>query len=105
MAKFTKKMQDNAIRLIALQEVQLESYKISGEIQPDATLQHVAYLIDSLAFFKRTSLKQINTVKAISEDEVLLTIVSASPDGSITTTREVVLTLLGMGSHEFLNAM
>ena len=105
MAKFTKKMQANTLRLIALDKVQLESFKVDGELQPDSTLANVARLIDSIPFFKRISLKQSNTVKMLSDKQVLLTDVSVSPDGSTTTTREVVLSLVGMGSYEFLNAL
>ena len=105
MAKFTKKMQANTLRLIALNKVQLESFKVDGELQPDATLTNVANVIDSIAFFKSISLKQSNTVKALASDKVLLTDVNVSPDGSQTKTIEIVLTLLGKGSYEFLNAM
>ena len=105
MAKFTKKLQNNTIRLIALEKVQLESYTVNGEPQADASLLHVARLIDSIAFLKKISSKQSNTVRALSNDKVLLTDVSVSPDGSQTRTTEIVLTLLGMGSYEFLDAM
>ena len=50
MAKFTKKLQANTIRLIALNKVQLESFKVDGELQPDATLTNVANVIDTIAF-------------------------------------------------------
>ena len=105
MAKFTKKLQANTIKLIALEKVQLESYTVNGETQPDATLLHVASLIDGIAFLKSISSKQSNTVKALADDKILLTDVSVSPDGSITATREVVLSLVGMGSYEFLNCL
>ena len=105
MAKFTKKMQANTIRLIALDKVQLESFKVEGELQPDATLTNVANVIDSIAFFKSISLRQSNTVKALSDDKVLLTDVNVSPDGSKIRTTEIVLNLLDMGSREFLNCM
>lgn len=105
MAKFTKKMQANTLRLIALEKVQLESFKVDGELQADASLLHVARLIDSIAFFKSISLKQSNTVKMLSDKQVLLTDVSVSPDGSPTRTAEIVLNLRGMGSYEFLNCL
>ena len=105
MAKFTKKMQANPLRLIALDKVQLESFKVAGELRPDATLTYVANVIDTLAFFKSISLRQSNTAKALSDDKVLLTCVSVSPDGSQTRTTEIVLNLLGMGSYEFLNCL
>ena len=105
MAKFTKKLQANTIKLIALEKVQLESYTVNGETQPDATLPYVARLIDGIAFSKSISSKQSNTVKALADDKILLTDVSVSPDGSITATREIVLSLVGMGSYEFLNAL
>ena len=105
MAKFTKKMQANTIRLIALNKVRLESFKVDGELQPDATLANVANVIDAIAFFKKISSKQTNIVKALANDKVLLTDVSVSPDGSQTRTTEIVLSLVGMGSYEFLNAM
>ena len=105
MAKFTKKMQANTLRLIALNKVQLESFKLDGEIRTDLTLTHVANAIDGIAFFKSISLKQSNTVKVLSDTQVLLTDASVSPDGSRTSTAEIVLNLLGMDSHEFLNAM
>ena len=105
MAKFTKKMQVNTLRLIALNNVQLESLKRDGELQPAATLTTVANTIDSIAFFKRISLKQRNTVKALSDSKMLLTDVSVSPDGKQTRTTEIVLNLLGMGSYEFLNCL
>ena len=63
MAKFTKKMQANTLRRIALNTVQLESFKVDGELQSDATLTNVANVIGSIAFFKSISLKQSNTVK------------------------------------------
>ena len=103
MAKFTKKMQANTIRLIALEKVHLESYKVDGELQHDATLTNVANMIDAIPFFKSISLKQSNTFKMLSDKQVLLTDVSVSPDGSQTRTTEIVLNLLGMGSYEFLN--
>ena len=53
MAKFTKKLQANTIRLIALNKVQLESFKVDGELQPDATLTNVANVIDTIAFLKK----------------------------------------------------
>lgn len=105
MAKFTKKLQANTIRLIALNKVQLESFKVDGELQPDATLTNVANVIDTIAFFKKISSKQTNTVKALSSDKVLITDVSVSPDGETISTREVVLSLIGFGSYEFLNAL
>ena len=105
MAKFTKKMQANTIRLIALEKVHLESYKVDGESRPDATLTNVANVIDSIAFFKSINSKQSNTVKALSDDKVLLTDVNVSPDGSQTRTTEIVLNLLDMGSHEFMNCL
>ena len=105
MAKFTKKMQANTIRLIALNKAQLESFKVDGKPQADATLTNVANVIDAIAFFKKISSKQSNTVKALANDKVLLTDVSVSPDGSQTRTTEIVLSLVGMGSYEFLNAM
>ena len=105
MAKFTKKMQANTLRLIALDKVQLESSKVNGELQPGATIAHVARIIESIPFFKRISLKQSNTVKMLSDKRVLLTDVSISPDGSTTTTREFVLSLVDVGSYEFLNAL
>ena len=98
-------MQANTIRLIALDKVQLESFKVEGELQPDATLTNVANVIDSIAFFKSISLRQSNTVKALSDDKVLLTDVNVSPDGSQTRTTEIVLNMLGMGSYEFLNCL
>mgnify|MGYP003610975021 CR=1 FL=1 len=105
MAKFTKKLQNNTLRLIALNKVQLESFVVDGEPQADATLTNVANVIDAIAFFKSISLKQSNTVKALADDKVLLTDVSVSPDGSQIRTTEIVLSLVGMGSYEFLNAM
>lgn len=105
MAKFTKKMQANTIRLIALNKVRLESYKVNGEPQADATLTNVANVIDAIAFFKKISSKQTNTVKALANDKVLLTDVSVSPDGSQIRTTEIVLSLVGMGSYEFLNGL
>ena len=105
MAKFTKKMQANTIRLIALEKVHLESYKVDGELQPDATLTNVANVIDGIAFFKSISLSQSNTAKALSDDKVLLTDVNVSPDGSQTSTAEIVLNLLGVSSYEFLNCL
>ena len=105
MAKFTRKLQANTLKLIALERVQLESYTVNGELQADASLLHVARLIDSIPYFAKISSKQSNTVKALADDKVLLTDVSVSPDGSVTATREVVLSLVGMGSYEFLNAL
>lgn len=105
MAKFTKKLQNNTLRLIALNKVQLESFKVDGEPQADASLLYVANVIDGIAFFKKISSKQINTVKALANDKVLLTDVSVSPDGKQTRTTEIVLSLVGMGSYEFLNAL
>ena len=105
MAKFTKKMQANTIRLIALEKVHLESYKVDGESRPDATLTYVANVIDSIAFFKSISSKQSNTVTMLSDKQVLLTDVNVSPDGSQTRTTEIVLNMLGMGSYEFLNCL
>ena len=105
MAKFTKKMQANTIRLIALEKVHLESYKVDGESRPDATLTNVANVIDSIAFFKSISSKQSNTVTMLSDKQVLLTDVNVSPDGSQTRTTEIVLNMLGMGSYEFLNCL
>ena len=105
MAKFTKKMQANTLRLIALEKVQLESFKVDGELQADASLLHVARHIDAVAFFKSISSKQTNTVKMLSDKQVLLTDASVSPDGKQTRTTEIVLNLLGMGSYEFLNAL
>ena len=105
MAKFTKKMQANTLRLIALDKVQLESFKVDGELRPDATLTYVANVIDGLAFFKSISLRQSNTAKALSDDKVLLTVTNVSPDGSQTRTVEIVLNLLGMGGHEFMNCL
>ena len=105
MAKFTKKLQNNTLRLIELEKVQLESYTVNGELQPDATLTNVANVIDSIDFFKKISSKQTNTVKALSDDKVLITDVSVSPDGETINTREVVLSLIGFGSYEFLNAL
>ena len=105
MAKFTKKMQANTIRLIALEKVHLESYKVDGESRPDATLTNVANVIDSIAFFKSINLSQSNTAKALSDDKVLLTDVNVSPDGSQTRTTEIVLNLLDMGSYEFLKCL
>ena len=105
MAKFTKKMQANTIKLIALEKVHLESYKVNGELQPAATLTNATNVIESIPFFKIISSKQSNTVKALSDDKVLLTDVSVSPDGSQTRTTEIVLNLLGIGSYEFLNCL
>ena len=105
MAKFTKKMQANTLRLIALDKVQLESFKVDGELRPAATLTNVANVIDSIAFFKSISPGQSNTVKALSDDKVLLTDVNVSPDGSQIRTTEIVLNLLGMGGHEFMNCL
>ena len=105
MAKFTEKLQSNTLKLIALERVQLESYTVNDELQADASLLHVACLIDGIAFSKSISSKQSNTVKALADDKILLTDVSVSPDGSITATREVVLSLVGMGSYEFLNCL
>ena len=105
MAKFTKKMQANTLRLITLNRVQLESFKVDGELQPDATLTYVANVIDDLAFFKSISLRQSNTVKALPSDKVLLTCANVSPDGSQTSTAEIVLNLLGVSSYEFLNCL
>ena len=105
MAKFTKKLQANTIRLIALNRVELESYTVNGETQHDATLLHVARLIDSIAFLKSISSKHSDTVKMLAADKVLLTDVSVSPDGSETATHEIVLRLVGMGSYEFLNCL
>ena len=105
MAKFTKKLQNNTIKLIALEKVILESYTVNGETQHDATLLHVARLIDGIAFLKSISSKHSDTVKALAADKVLLTDVSVSPDGSETATHEIVLRLVGMGSYEFLNCL
>ena len=91
-------MQANTLRLIALDKVQLESFKVEGELRPAATLTHVANVIDSIAFFKSLGLRQSNTAKALSDDKVLLTCVNVSPDCSKTITVEIVLNLLGMGS-------
>lgn len=105
MAKFTKKMQVNTIRLIALGLVQLDDYFLNGTPQPKATLTDVARTIDAIPFFKRTSSKQVNTVKRLPDNKVLLTDISVSPDGSETATREIVLRLVGIGSYEFLNCL
>ena len=105
MAKFTKKLQNNTIRLIALEKVQLESYTVNGEPVPDATLTHVANVIDSIQFLKRISSKQTNTVKVLPDNRVLITDGSTSPDGMTTTTRKMVLNLVGIGSYEFLNCL
>ena len=105
MAKFTKKMQANTLRLIALNKVQLESYKRDGSPSPTATLVTVANLIDSIQFFKGISSKQVNTFKMLDNHTVLITDKSVSPDGTETATREIVLRLVGMDSYEFLNCL
>ena len=105
MAKFTKKMQANTIRLIALNRVSLDSYASNGEPMPDATLVNVACLIDSMEYFKRISSKQTNTVKMLPDNKVLITDVSVSPDGMTTSTHEVILNLVSIGSYEFLNCL
>ena len=105
MAKFTKKLQANTLRLIALNRVELDSYTNNGEPMPEATLVNVACLIDSIGYFKRISSKQVNTVKALPDNKVLITDVSVSPDGATTATREIVLRLVGIGSYEFLNCL
>lgn len=105
MAKFTKKLQNNTIRLIALNRVSLDSYTLNGEPVPNATLTNVANVIDSIEYFKRISSKQTNTVKVLPDNKVLLTDVSVSPDGTATATREIVLNLVGIGSYEFLNCL
>ena len=105
MATFTKKLQANTLRLIALNRVSLDIYALDGEPMPDATLLNVAHLIDSIEFFKRTSSKQTNTVKMLPDNKVLITDVSVSPRGTTTSTHEVILTLVGIGSYEFLNCL
>ena len=105
MAKFTKKMQNNTIRLIALEQVSLDSYKVDGRLQAAASLLYVARYIDTIALFKITSRKQSITVKALSSNKILLTDVSISPDGAETRKTEIVLTLLGMGSYDFFNCL
>lgn len=98
-------MQANTLRLIALNKLHLVSFKVDGELQPDATLTNVANVIDAIPFFKSISLKQTNTVKMLSDKQVLLTDISVSPDGTETATREIVLRLVGIGSYEFLNCL
>ena len=105
MAKFTKKMQNNTIRLIALERVSLDSYTTNGEPMPEATLVNVACLIDSIEYFKRISSKQTSTVKMLPDSKVLITDVSVSPDGTKTSTHEVILNLVNIGSYEFLNCL
>ena len=105
MANFTKKLQNNTIRLIALNRVELDSFKLNGEPLPDATLTHVANVIDAIPFFKRISGKQTNTVKVLPDNKVLITDVYVSPDGTLTSTREIVLRLVGMDSYEFFNCL
>ena len=105
MAKFTKKMQNNVIKLIALERVRLEGYAVDGEPQADASLLNVAQFISSMAFFKNISSKQSSTVRAVSADKVVLTTTSVSPDGTETRKTEIVLTLVGIGSYEFLNCL
>lgn len=105
MAKFTKKLQANTIRLIALNRVSLVSYILNGEPSPNATLTDVANVIDAIPFFKSISSKQINTVKKLPDNKVLITDISVSPDGTETTTREIVLRLVGIGSYEFFNCL
>ena len=105
MAKFTKKMQNNTIRLIALNRVSLDSYTCNGEPMPESTLVNVACLIDGIEYYKRISSKQTNTVKMLPGDKVLITDVSVSPDGTTTSTHEVILNLDSIGSYEFLNCL
>ena len=105
MAKFTKKMQANTIKLIALNRVELESYNANGELQPGATLDNVAYLIESIPFFKEISLKQSNTFSLLPDNKVLIRNITVSPCGTVTATREIVLRLVGIGSYEFLNCL
>ena len=105
MAKLTKKLQANVLRLIALERVSLDSYTRNGELQTGATLLTVANVIDSIAGFKSISFKQSDTVTALSDNKVLLTSVSVSPDGTTTATREIVLNLLDMRSYAFLNCL
>ena len=105
MAKFTKKLQSNTLRLIALNRVELDSYRQDGELSPNATLTTVANAIDSIPFFKQISSKQTNTFKMLPDNKVLFTDVSVSPDGTVTSTHEIVLRLVGIGSYEFLNCL
>lgn len=105
MAKFTKKMQANTLRLIALGKVQLDDFFLNGTPLPNATLTDVANVIDAIPFFKSLSSKQINTVKRLPDNKVLLTDISVSPDGSETAKREIVLRLVGIGIYEFLNCL
>ena len=105
MAKFTKTMQANTIRLIALNHVSLDSYTLNGEPVLDATLADVANVIDSIGHFKRISSKQTNTVKVLPDNKVLITDVCVSPRGTMTATLEMVLNLVGIDSHEFLHGL
>ena len=105
MTKFTKKMQANTIRLIALNRISLDSYTLNGEPVPDATLANVVNVVDGITFFESISSKQTATVKALPDDKVLITIMGVSLDGTTTATREMVLNLVGIGSYEFLNRL
>ena len=105
MSKFTKKMQANTIRLIALNRVSLDSYTLNGEPVPDATINNVANVIEGIGYFKRISSKQVDTVKVLPNNKVLITDISTSPDGTATATREMVLNLVGIDSYEFLNCL
>ena len=105
MAKITKKLQANTLRLIALNRVSLDSFTLNGEPSPDATLTHVANIIDTIPFSKNIGSKQVPHVRVLPSNKVVLTDISVSPDGSETATREIVLTLVGIGSYEFLNCL
>ena len=105
MAKFTKKLQANTLRLIALEQVSLDSYTANGEPRPEATLTTVANVIAAIPYFAKISSKQTDTFKVLPDNKVLITDVSVSPDGAETATREIVLNLVGIGSYEFLNCL
>ena len=105
MAKFTKKLQANTLRLIALNRVELDSYKQDGEPSPNATLVTVANAIDSIPFFESISSKQTNTFEILPDNKVLLTDISVGFDGAVTATREIVLRLVRMDSYEFINCL
>ena len=98
-------MQNNTIRLIALEWVSLDSYTINGEPMPEATLFNVACLIGNIEYFKCISSKQTSTVKMLPDSKVLITAVSISPDGTKTSTHEVILNLVSISSYEFLKCL